>query len=224
MCYSLGHWHGYLYDYNGARVEWDTESMTTFVLVPTKGEKELKADAWSLKGRYPVTGSWFKGENGIIEIKLKMSFPAGFWAPKFFSGHFDAERDALTGVWGYSSELESPPFKIMECRRIAPRHLTVYPNINELSDNKPRSLWRFAIAAVRNDVRCDHWSWTYFSQRRDDRESMIPLLVRHRYFGLPLSAEENQTLYGITPRLTSTDACFYYFKANHIRAHTWVHE
>jgi len=222
MYYSLGHWHGHLYDEEGARVE--GESMMTFVLVPAEGDQEIKADAWSLEGRFSVTGSWFQGENGMIEIKLKMSFPAEFWPPKFFSGHFDAERDALTGVWGYSSELESPPFKIMECRRIAPRHLTVYPNINELSDNKPRSLWRFAIAAVRNDVRCDHWSWTYFSQRRDDRESMIPLLVRHRYFGLPLSAEENQTLYGITPRLTSTDACFYDFKANHIRAHTWVHE
>jgi hypothetical protein len=195
----------------------------TFILVPAEGEQEIKADAWSLKGRYSITGSWSKGENGVIEIKLKMSFPTGFWSRKFFSGHFDAERDALTGVWDYhSSYLESSTSK-MECRRIAPRYLTVYPNINELSDNKPRSLWRFAIAAVRSDVRRDHWSWTYFSQRRDDRESMIPLLVRHRSSGLPLSAEENQTLYSIPPRLTSTDACFYGSSANHICARTWVH-
>jgi len=220
MYYSLGHWHGHLYDEEGARME--GESMMTFILVPAEGEQEIKADAWSLKGRYTITGSWSKGENGVIEIKLKMSFPAGVWSQKYFSGHFDAERDALTGVWGYYSFLESSTSK-MECRRIVPRYLTVYPNINELSDNKPRSLWRFAIAAVRNDVRRDHWSWTYFSQRRDDRESMIPLLVRHRSFGLSLSAEENQTLYGIPPRLTSTDACFYSSSADHIRAGTWVH-
>jgi hypothetical protein len=222
MYYSLGHWHGHLYDSEGARME--GESMMTFVLVPAEGDQEIKADAWSLKGRYTITGSWSKGENGVIEIKLKMSFPAGFWAPKFFNGRFDAERGALTGVWDYhSSDLESSTTK-MECRRIAPRYLAVYPNINELSDNKPRSLWRFAIAAVRNDVHRDRWSWTYFSQRRDDRKSLIPLLVRSRYFGPRLTDEEEDKEDAIPPRLTSTDACFYGSSANYIRAHTWVHE
>jgi hypothetical protein len=222
MYYSLGHWHGYLYNEEGARRE--GESMMTFILVPAEGDQEIKADAWSLKGRYTITGSWSKGKNGVIEIKLKMSFPAGFWAPKFFNGHFDAERDALTGVWDYhSSDLESSTSK-MECRRIAPHYLTVYPNISELSDNKPRSLWRFAIAAVRNDVRRDRWSWTYFSQRRDDRKSLVPLLVRSRYFGPQLTDEEEEKECAIPPRLTSTDACFYGSSANYIRAHTWVHE
>lgn len=197
--------------------------MVTFVLVPAKGEGDVKADAWSLKGRYTITGSWSKGENGVIQIKLKMSFLALRWAPKFFDGYFDTERNALTGVWGLSAELESSTDK-MECRRIPPHYLTVYPSIRELSDNKPRALWKFAIAAVRNDVRRNHWSWTYFTQRRDDRESMVPLLVRSRYFGPPLGDEEAQTLYAISPRLTSTDACFYGTKASHIRAHTWVHE
>lgn len=202
------------------------ESMMTFVLVPAtrKGDQEIEADAWSLKGRYKITGSWSKGENGLIEIKLKMSFPTGFWVPKVFKGHFDAERDALTGVWDYySSDLESSTYK-MECRRIAPHYLAVYPNISELADNKPRSLWRFAIAAVRNDVRRDRWSWTYFSQRRDDRKTLIPLLVRSRYFGPQLTEEEYKIEYAIPPRLTSTDACFYGSSAYYIRAHTWVHE
>ena len=218
--YSLGRWHGYLYDNEGVRKE--GESMMTFVLMPAKGEQELKADAWSINGCYAITGSWSKEENGVIYIKLKMTYPSGDWAPKFFNGHFDSERDALTGVWGNSAELESFTDK-MECCRIAPRYLTIYPNIKELSDDRPRALWRFAIAAVRSDVRCNYWPWTYFSRRRDDRESIVPLLVRSRYFGPPLGNEDTQTLHAILPRLTSTDACFYASKANHIRAHTWIH-
>jgi hypothetical protein len=214
------YWHGYLYDKEGIRKE--GESMMTFALTPAKGEQQIKADALSINGRYAITGSWSKDDNGMIHIKLKMTFLAGDWDPKFFNGYFDSERDALTGVWGHSAELESSTDK-MECRRIAPSYLTVYPNIKELSSNKPRALWKFAIAAVRNDVRCSHWPWTHFSQRRDDRESVVPLLVRSCYFGPPLRDEDTQTLHAIIPRLTSVDACFYASKADHIRAHTWIH-
>ena len=195
----------------------------TFVLVPAKGEGDVKADAWSLKGRYTISGSWSEGENGVIQIKLKMTFLALAWSPKFFDGYFDAERNALTGFWGFSADLEGSTHQ-MECRRIPPHYLTAYPNIEELSNNKPRSLWKFAIAAVRNDVRRGHWLWAYFSQRRDDRENIVPLLVRSLHFGSPLSYEEEQKCYAIIQGLTSTDACFYGTKTNYIRAHTWVHE
>jgi hypothetical protein len=197
--------------------------MMTFVLVPAKGVGEIKADAWSLKGRYTITGSWSKDETGVIQIKLKMTFLAVTLDPKFFNGQFDAERDALTGVWGSSADLENSTEK-MECRRIAPHYLAVYPNMKELSGDKVRSLWRFAISAVRNDIRRNHWLWAYFSQRRDDRETMVPLMVRSRYFGPPLRLEEIQPLYIIGPRQTSADACFYDSKAYHILTHTWVHE
>src|ERR1700748_319222 len=63
-----------------------------------------------------------------------------------------SSRHALTGVWGRSAEPESC-LGLLEFRRILPRRLTVYPSIKELSDNKPRALWKFAIAAVRNDIR-----------------------------------------------------------------------
>ena len=218
---SMGHWHGFFYNSEGARVE--GESMITFVLVPAKGPQEMKADAWSIQGRHVITGSWSMGEDGVIQIKLRMTFPVAFSAPKFFNGHFDPERDALTGVWGNSAELENSKDK-MECRRIPPHYLTVYPSIKGITDNKPRSMWGFAIAAIRNDVRRDQWSWTYFAQRRDDRKRIVPLVVRDRYFGPPLGDEDTRTIHAILPTLTSADACFYSSKANHIRAHTWVHE
>ncbi|KAF8497394.1 hypothetical protein F5888DRAFT_1906711 [Russula emetica] len=219
----LGHWNGYSYDRKG--VHWGAQSMMTFVLEPAEGEHDFKADVCSLQGRQTIVGSWSKGEDDVLQIKFKMSFSSAsvLWASLFFSGRFDPERDALTGIWGLSAELKSPKGK-MEFRRILPSYLTLYPSIKEIRDNKPRALWRFAIAAVRNDIRRGRWAWSYFSRRRDDRKTIVPLLVRSRWFGPPLSAEEIRTLHAITRRLTPADASFYDSKVDHIRAHTWVHE
>jgi hypothetical protein len=193
----------------------------TFVLVPAEGERRFKADAWSLRGRQTIAGSWSKGGDNVVQIKFKIF--SGHWTPLYFSGHLDPERDALTGVWGLLAGLESSMGK-MEFRRIPPHYLTVYPSIKELRDDKPRALWRFAISAVRNEIRHNNWTWSYFSQRRNDRNTAIPLLVRYRWFGLPLSVEETETLNAITRRLIPSDGCFYDSKVDHIRVHTWVHE
>ncbi|KAH9171872.1 hypothetical protein EDB89DRAFT_2070428 [Lactarius sanguifluus] len=219
----LGHWHGYFYEDGGTRETSGTDSMMTFVLEPADGEHEFKAKAWSNRGRYTITGSWSKGENDIMEIKFKMTFHTISWSATFFSGRFDAERDALTGVWGLSADIENLGGP-MEFRRIPPHYLTVYPSIKELSDNKPRALWGFAIAAVRNDVRRDRWSWSYFVQRRDDRKTVLSLVVRYCYFGEPLDNEEIERCCGAVQRLTSADACFYSSRIDHIRANTRVHE
>ena len=223
MSCSLGSWNGYFYGLKGVR--WNVHSMMTFVLVPGEGERGFKADLWSLNGRQTIAGSWSKGEDDAMQInfKFKLSFSSTLWASMFFNGRFDPNHDALTGVWGRSAKLESS-MGIMELRRILPRYLTVYPSIKELRDNKPRALWKFAIAAVRDDIRREHWTWSYFSQRRDDRKTIVSLLVRSRWFGTPLNAEETATLREITRRLTPNDACFYDSMVEHIRAFTCVHE
>jgi Vacuolar sorting-associated protein 13, N-terminal len=219
---SLGHWHGYFYDDNGMWETDGTDSMITLVLEPTEGESEVKANAWSNRGRHTATGSWSTGENGILRIKLKMTFATTLWSPVFFSGHFDPECDALTGVWYGSTDSKTSSGK-MEFRRILPRHSTAYPSINELSDNKPRALWKFAIAAVRNDILRDSWSWSFFSQRRDDRETVKSLTIRRLFFGKPLDDEESKRLCEVVQHLTPADACFYSSIINRIRANTRVH-
>jgi hypothetical protein len=163
------------------------------------------------------------GEDDVMQIKFKMSFSSVLWAPMYFNGRFDPERGALTGIWGVSAEVENFVGKI-EFRRIPPRSLAVYPSIKELRDNKARELWRFAIAAVRNEVRRDRWTWSYFSERRNNRKEIISLLVRARWYGPPLSDEEVETVCAIARKLIPNDACFYDSKVDHIRAYTWVHE
>ena len=199
--------------------------MVTLVLEPAEGEQDLKANTWSNRGRHIMAGSWFKGTDNVLQIKLKMTFTSTLWSPEFFVGHFDPKRDALTGsVWASSADQRSPPSGKMEFRRIPPCYLTVYPSIKELSHKRPSALWRFAIAAVRNDVRRDSWSWSFFSQRRDDRETVISLTIRSVYFvGKPLDDNESEEFCETVQRLTPADACFYSSKINRIRAHTRVH-
>ena len=136
--------------------------MITFMLEPADGEHEFKANAFSIRGAFTITGSWSKDENGVTQINFKMTFQkfqSESWSA-FFDGQFDGERDALNGVWGFSAGSEDPRGG-MEFRRILPHHLTLYPSVKELSDNKPRALWGFAIAVVRDDVRRARWAWLY---------------------------------------------------------------
>jgi hypothetical protein len=223
MRHRLGHWHGYFYENEGARESDGTDSMITLVIEPAEGEQDFKANAWSVRGRFTITGSWSKGEDDIPQIKFKATFPNAFWVPMFFNGRFDLERNTLTGVWGYFSEPDSSIGR-MEFRRIPPRYLAVYPSIKDLSDNKSRSLWKFAIAAVRNNVRREHCPWSYFCQRRDDRKTVVSLTLRYLYFGKPLSGEEIATHYRAVQGLTPADACFYGSMINLNRAYTLIHE
>jgi hypothetical protein len=219
---SFGHWHGYFYNDDGMRQTDGTDSMITLVLEPAEGEREVKANAWSNRRRHTLTGSLSTGENGILQLKFKITFATAFWSPVVFNGHFDPERDALTGVLDRAAD--SKTSSRMEFRRILPRHLIAYPSIKEVSDNKHRALWKFAIAAVRNDIRRDSWPWSFFSQRRDDRETMMSLTIRSLFFGTPLDDKECEKLCKVVQRLTPADACFYSSKIDHLRAYTWVHE
>ena len=196
--------------------------MVTLVLEPAEGEHELKANAWSNRGRHTVTGSWSVKED-VLQIHLKMTFATAVWDPILFDGHFDPKRNALTGcIREISDDPDISSWK-MEFRRIPPCYLAVYPSIKDLSQNKPRALWKFAIAAVRDDIRRDSWSWSFFSQRRDDRETVISLTIRSLCFGKPPDDEESSKLCVAVQRLTPADACFYSSKINRKRAHTWVH-
>jgi hypothetical protein len=83
-------------------------------------------------------------------------------------------------------------------------------------------LWGFAIAAVRNDVRRERWSWSYFSQRRKDRLAVISLGIRYWHFGKPIN-HEDQPRTAAAQRLTAADALFYFSKINRTGARARIH-
>ncbi|PWZ02331.1 hypothetical protein BCV70DRAFT_172197 [Testicularia cyperi] len=51
------------------------------------------------------------------------------------------------------------------------------PSSEEIEQNRPRALLRFAGRAILNEVHEKHkvWSWDYFRQRRDDRKEYVEL-------------------------------------------------
>lgn len=51
------------------------------------------------------------------------------------------------------------------------------PSAEELEENRPRALLRFAGKAILNEVHERHrvWSWDYFRERRDDRKEYVEL-------------------------------------------------
>jgi hypothetical protein len=71
---SLGHWHGYFYKLDGTRESTGIDSMMTLVLEPADGGQKFKANAWSIRGQFTITGSWYKGEDDITKIKFKITF------------------------------------------------------------------------------------------------------------------------------------------------------
>jgi hypothetical protein len=199
--------------------------MMTFVLEPADGRQTFKANAWSIRGQFTITGSWDKGGDDITKIVFKMTFQkfqSVSWFV-FFNGQFEAERDALAGFWGLYPGPENSCGQ-MVFRRIPPRYLAMYPSLKELSDNnlKSRALWRFAIAAVRDDVRRERWSWSYFSQRRKDRVAVTSLGIRYWHFGTPVN-HEDQSCTAAAQRLTAADACFYFSKINRTAAYAQLH-
>jgi hypothetical protein len=225
---SLGYWHGYLYELDGLRETRSIDTMISFLLEPADGEHEFKANAWSIRGPFTITGSWSENENenDITEVKFKMTFQqfqSESWSA-FFDGRFLADRDALTGVWGFSAESDLENSRGgMVFRRIPPHYLTVYPSIKELLDNKARALWRFAIAAVCDDVRRTRWSWSYFAQRRKDRQIVLSLGLRDWFFGTPLNDEESVAYRAAAMRLTAADACFYISRISCTAAYAQIH-
>jgi hypothetical protein len=199
--------------------------MMTILLEPREDGRGFGGKAWSCQGCSDIIWSWSKDEGDVIEVKLKVflsDIPS--MDPFHLKSRFYPERDALTGVWGWDlSELELESAGKVEFRRIPPLHLTAYPSIREIMDNKPRALWKFAITAVRNDLRRENWSWSHFSQRRLDRITRISLTTRYNHFGTPLNKKEIDQLNAATKRLTSADACFYSSIVSHTRANTWIH-
>ncbi len=51
------------------------------------------------------------------------------------------------------------------------------PSTEELQENKPRALLRFAGKAILNEVHDRHrvWTWDYFRERRDERKEYVEL-------------------------------------------------
>lgn len=71
------------------------------------------------------------------------------------------------------------------------------PQPEEVEENKPRALLRFAGKAILNEVHEKHkvWSWDYFRERRDDRKEYVSLFKEKE----KSTVNKNQNQQAVTP-------------------------
>ncbi|KAF8483040.1 hypothetical protein JB92DRAFT_1665232 [Gautieria morchelliformis] len=104
---------------------------------------------------------------------------------QYWHGQFDVATETITGTWGTDSEV-SAHFGTFILKRTAPEALRFRPAPATIEANKARSLWVYAINAVKAQVRRQLWSWKHFKERRDKREEFITLYTRNSHYVLIL--------------------------------------
>ncbi|KAI0061160.1 hypothetical protein BV25DRAFT_1805982 [Artomyces pyxidatus] len=220
----VGHWSGYYLELDGRRQQIGGESMFTVVIEPADGDGNLKGVGWSGRGRSTVTGSYIttsESENAT-EIKFVMNFGGSTFRKTYFEGRYDPNHAAIDGKWGIAADSSERLGKMM-LKKIGPRYFAFYPDLVALASNRARSLWTFAINSICMDIRRQRWSWSYFEERRNDRNDFINLFFRWFDYGVPLSSDEHKRLKDAAQRITPEDACFYYSRLLQIRSATVIH-
>ncbi|KAI0094888.1 vacuolar protein sorting-associated protein 13 [Irpex rosettiformis] len=83
------------------------------------------------------------------------------------------------------------------------------PALEEFKENRPKALWKFARAAILEEVRDRHrrWTWSYFAERRDDRRHYVELF-KSKQLG-PLSPQDLGLFDALEKKLSYEDLRFY---------------
>ncbi|KAI0265382.1 hypothetical protein BC834DRAFT_825189 [Gloeopeniophorella convolvens] len=221
----LGHWHGYWYTGIGEDYPWGCDTMLTMVLMPAEGEQTVRADAWCNLGRFKMDGTWTEGENREIKLTLRVTYISVMdrEVVEYIMVDFHPDSPStLAGVWGMTAD-PAWSYGAMGFRRTPSHYLIHYPTPFQMGEEKARSLWKFAINCMLDDVRRERWSWSYLAERRDKREAYMALAARVLYNEYTYHTEEEDDLVAIVKGLTPADACFYASRVRLRRATTWIH-
>ncbi|KAI0629070.1 hypothetical protein C8Q77DRAFT_1161714 [Trametes polyzona] len=86
--------------------------------------------------------------------------------------------------------------------------MQLYPLHEELEENKPAALWRFAISAALQDVRRERFSWAFMKERRDRKHLLASFLLAQslHHTICPDDTQDFARLMDLTP-----PADFHYF-------------
>ncbi|TFY80723.1 hypothetical protein EWM64_g3289 [Hericium alpestre] len=89
------------------------------------------------------------------------------------------------------------------------QYRTFRPSEEELRENRPRALLRFAGSAILDGVheRNRKWTWAYFAERRDDRHRYVDLFKKKQLNSI--APEESEALEELEKKLSYEDIRFY---------------
>ncbi|KAJ7093996.1 hypothetical protein B0H15DRAFT_905027 [Mycena belliarum] len=204
-------WHGHMYWPSTSL--WPSAGMWSMTLKPTSaqdGVQYFSATERANRGEFKITGECRAAdEPGSVEFSFRRSFHARYQT-QYFSGKWDCATETLTGTVGLEDD-PSKHYSAFELKRIPPEYMCFWPSPAELEANRPCALWRFAIAAVRSDIRRERWAWSLIKERGENRRRFVELYIRSSgstVFGTPLTPLEWQELGRIKKTFSTADSRF----------------
>ncbi|THH29709.1 hypothetical protein EUX98_g4473 [Antrodiella citrinella] len=131
-----------------------------------------------------------EAEEGVIRFNFSMSYPNTTAQDDHWSGHLD-ENGSLVGYTGWQwRPAEYSHDQQFILRRLPAEIMALRPSPAEFVDNKYRSLWQFAINATICQVRKKWWSWSFFKERRNNRQRYLLLNIANWTYGRRPEGEE----------------------------------
>ncbi|KAJ7165011.1 hypothetical protein C8R46DRAFT_1277063 [Mycena filopes] len=201
----LGLWHGFYF--SPATSLGPASGMFSMNLRPSSTVDDVQhftATVQANVAAFQVVGECRADEPGTVAFTFARSFPAE-QDIQYYVGAWVEARDILVGTLGFDPDAATHD-AVFVFKRLAPEIMCFTPTLVELAVNKPRALWAFAIGAVRFNIRRSRWTWSFFKERRDNRERFISLFLQHVV--LP-DEDVTEQLSRVNKKLTTADYRFY---------------
>ncbi|KAI8975832.1 hypothetical protein BD414DRAFT_497057 [Trametes punicea] len=168
----LGRWHGFF----GAE-RWPFAPMLSFCWHASTDHITYHASALTAAGtRYTINGGYEVKEDGSIQYNFSRVHALSSLRTTYFTGVLDEDGGRLSGSWGY--EEDDKPYPFLFFKHLSPDYIIARPPPAAFDENRVRALWRYALTAVRNEVRRKMLSWSVIQERRRIKEEYFELLRR----------------------------------------------
>lgn len=172
LLFSLGRWNGVQISEDGAILP-----MITFYFHASEVDdsETYKANSIMADGTdYNIFGEYATKEDGTV-VYLFTQQSVARWKTTYWTGLLEDEGETFSGKWGYGKDQQPYTFVF---KRVPPKVLADRPHAREFAENRVKALWKFALTAVRNQVRRRLFSWSYLEERRDVRKEYLSLLLK----------------------------------------------
>lgn len=153
---------------------------------------------------YDILGHCITKGNGTIEYSFTRTYVARS-KKTYWTGTLEDDRETLTGKWGYAEDDQPWGFVF---KRVPPEVFVDRPHPKEFSENRVKTLWKYALTAIHNQVRRSLFSWSYLKERRDMRKEYLELLLKEA--NDRLTDEDMERFSRLGQRLAFDDVGFFY--------------
>ncbi|KAM5533025.1 hypothetical protein V8D89_013293 [Ganoderma adspersum] len=200
----LGRWNGVQISEDGA-----ISPMSTFYFhaseVDDSETRTYEASSIGADGTdYNILGEYATEEDRTVVYSFTQHSVARS-KTTYWTGSLEDEGETLSGKWGYEKDHQPYTFVF---KRVPPEVLADRPHPKEFTANRVKALWKFALTAVRNQVRRRMFSWSYLEERRDVRREYLDLLLKE--MDGRLTDADSTRFSTLNHRLTFDDVrCFY---------------